>query len=72
MGDRGFRQIILDADASIAEGIKWNAPSFYTSEYFATIQLRAKDGVQVILHLGAKWWGGLEGAAPSIRFRVGK
>lgn len=49
-----LRQIILDADPSIAEGIKWNAPSFRTSEYFATMQLRAKDGMQVILHLGAK------------------
>lgn len=49
-----LRQIILGADPSIAEGIKWNAPSFRTSEYFATFQLRAKDGVQTILHLGAK------------------
>jgi hypothetical protein len=49
-----LRQIILDADPNIAEGIKWNAPSFRASEYFATFHLRAKDGVQVILHLGAK------------------
>ena len=49
-----LRKIILGADPGIAEGIKWNAPSFRTSEYFATFQLRAKDGVQVILHLGAK------------------
>lgn len=49
-----LRQIILGADPGITEGIKWNAPSFRTSEYFATFQLRAKDGVQVILHLGAK------------------
>ena len=49
-----LRQIILGADPGIAEGIKWNAPSFRTSEWFATFQLRAKDSVQVILHLGAK------------------
>ena len=49
-----IRQMILSADPGVAEGIKWNAPSFRTSEYFATFQLRAKDGVQVILHLGAK------------------
>jgi hypothetical protein len=49
-----LRQVILGADPSIAEGIKWNAPSFRTSEYFATVHLRAKDGVQIILHLGAK------------------
>jgi hypothetical protein len=49
-----LKQVILGADPSIAEGIKWNAPSFRTSEYFATVHLRAKDGVQIILHLGAK------------------
>jgi hypothetical protein len=49
-----LRQVILGADPSIAESIKWNAPSFRTSEHFATMHLRAKDGVQVILHLGAK------------------
>jgi len=49
-----LRDIILGADPSIAEGIKWNAPSFRTREWFATFQLRAKGGVQVILHLGAK------------------
>ncbi len=48
------RQSILCADPGIAEGIKWNAPSFRTSEYFATFHLRAREGVQVILHLGAK------------------
>jgi hypothetical protein len=49
-----LRQIILAADPRIGEGIKWNAPSFRTSEYFATFHLRAKDCVQIILHLGAK------------------
>ena len=49
-----LRQIILGANPSITEGIKWNVPSFRTSEYFATMHLRAKDSVQVILHLGAK------------------
>ncbi len=49
-----LRRIILDVDPGIREGIKWNAPSFSTSEHFATFHLRAKDGVQIILHLGAK------------------
>jgi hypothetical protein len=49
-----LRQIILGADPAIGEGIKWNAPSFRTSEWFATFHLRAKAGVQVILHFGAK------------------
>lgn len=49
-----LRDQILAADPTIAEGIKWNVPSFRTSEYFATLHIRSKDGVQVILHLGAK------------------
>jgi hypothetical protein len=49
-----LRRIILGAAPDITEGIKWNAPSFRTSEWFATFQLRARDAVQVILHLGAK------------------
>lgn len=49
-----LREVILGADPGIAEGIKWNAPSFRTSEHFATMNLRAKDGVLVILHRGAK------------------
>ncbi len=48
------RQIILSADASIHEGIKWNAPSFRTTEFFATIHLRSTESLQIILHLGAK------------------
>ncbi len=49
-----IREVILETDPSIAEGIKWNAPSFCTSEHFATLNLRAKDGLLVILHRGAK------------------
>lgn len=49
-----LRHVILGADPAVAEGIKWNAPSFRTSEWFATFHLRAREGVQVILHLGAK------------------
>lgn len=49
-----IRRAILGASATIAEGIKWNAPSFRTTEYFATVNLREKKGVGVILHLGAK------------------
>lgn len=49
-----LRQIILGADPAIAEEIKWNAPSFRTSEFFATLNIRAEDAAQVILHFGAK------------------
>ena len=39
-----LRRAILATDPSIAEGVKWNAPSFRTREYFATVHLRAKTG----------------------------
>ena len=49
------RHIILGVSPSIAEGVKWNGPSFRTEkEFFATVHTRSKDTVQVILHLGAK------------------
>lgn len=49
-----LRALILGVDPAIAEGIKWNAPSYRTGEYFATTNLRDKRGVGIILHLGAK------------------
>lgn len=49
-----LRRTILAADPAIAEGVKWNAPSFRTHEYFATVHLRTTAGVALILHLGAK------------------
>ena len=49
-----LRKLVLGVDPAIAEGIKWNAPSFRTTEYFATTNLRAKAGIGVILHLGAR------------------
>ena len=49
-----LRAIVLATGKSIADGIKWNAPSFRTTEYFATTHLRAKRGIGLILHLGAK------------------
>jgi hypothetical protein len=49
-----LREILLAADTSIAEGIKRNSLSFRTTEYFATVNLRARDGVRVILHRGAR------------------
>lgn len=49
-----LRRVIRDVDPSIAEGVKGNAPSFRTTDYFATIHLRANDGIGIVLHLGAK------------------
>ena len=46
--------LIRNADPAIAAGIKWNAPSFRLTEWFATLNVRSQDAVQIILHLGAK------------------
>ena len=51
---QAVRKVILAADPRIKEGIKWKAPSFYTAEHFATFHLRAKTGVSLVLHLGAR------------------
>jgi Domain of unknown function (DU1801) len=49
-----LRDIILGTDSSITESVKWNAPSYATTEHFATFHLRAKDAVQLVLHLGSR------------------
>ncbi len=51
---QALRQLICEVSPSIQEGVKWNAPSFRVGEYFATINLREKQGVGVVLHFGAK------------------
>ena len=50
------RAIVLNASPAIREGIKWNSPSFRTTDDFATLNLRARGGeerVWLILHTGA-------------------
>jgi hypothetical protein len=51
---QSLRAVILEVHPSVREGVKWNAPSFRTSEYFATTNLRTKTGIGVVLHFGAK------------------
>jgi uncharacterized protein YdhG (YjbR/CyaY superfamily) len=48
------RELILAVSPDIREGIKWNSPSFRTTDYFATLNVRGKDRVRLILHTGAK------------------
>jgi len=48
------RAIILGADKKIAEGVKWASLSFRSADYFATINLRSTDAVQLVFHRGAK------------------
>ena len=54
VGIEAMRRLMLGVDPGIREGIKWNSPSFRTTEYFATTNLRSKAGIGVILHLGAR------------------
>lgn len=48
------RKAIRAIDKSIADGVKWHSLSFRTTEWFATWNWRAKDQIQLVLHLGAK------------------
>lgn len=49
-----LRALILRADDRVREEIKWNAPSFYIDDHFATFKLRPLHTVQVVLHTGAR------------------
>ena len=51
---RDLRGLILGVDPAIRDEVKWNSPSFYTTEHFATMRLNGKVPLQLILHLGAK------------------
>lgn len=56
-GIEALRELILAVSPTIQEGIKWNSPSFRTSDYFATMNLRGSKGeerIWLILHTGAK------------------
>lgn len=49
-----LRRAILAIDPSIAEEVKWNAPSFRREDHFATFRLHPGATFQLILHTGAK------------------
>ena len=49
-----LRQAILGASTGVQEEIKWNAPSFFVEEHFATFNLRGKADIMLVLHRGAK------------------
>lgn len=48
------RTLILGVDPAIGEGVKWNAPSFRTVDYFSTMHLRSRDALQIVFHRDAK------------------
>lgn len=54
------RALILGLGPDVGEGIKWKAPTFRTTDDFATVHLRSTDSLQLILHLGAKVRPGFE------------
>lgn len=50
-----LRAIVRDADARLAEGIKWNAPSYSVDgEDRITFNLRGKGMIRLVFHAGAK------------------
>jgi hypothetical protein len=49
-----LRQVFRDVSPEVAEGVKWNAPSWRADEYFATTRLRDPVGIGLVLHFGAR------------------
>ena len=49
-----LRQFILSIDPRIKEQVKWNAPSFYLDDNFATLRVHPAPILQLILHNGSK------------------
>lgn len=47
------RAAMLEADPRVVEGVKWNSASYKTSDFFATIHLRAEGTLTLIFHTGA-------------------
>jgi uncharacterized protein YdhG (YjbR/CyaY superfamily) len=65
-----LRKLVLSVDPRIGEELKWNSPSFFVADHFATFNLRRgphadpnDKGVRLILHAGARAKGiALQGA----------
>ena len=51
---QALRSLVLSLDPRIREEIKWNAPSFFIDDHFATFKLRPLSSIQLVLHTGAK------------------
>ncbi len=50
---RTVRRVILGVDASIREEIKWSSVSFRNEhDFFATVNLRSTESVQLVLYTG--------------------
>lgn len=51
---QAIRALILSLDPRIKEAVKWNAPSFFIEDHFATFKLRPLSSIQLVLHTGVK------------------
>lgn len=49
---RALRTLVTALDERVTTDVKWNSPSFRTSDHFATLHLRNPKKVLVILHFG--------------------
>lgn len=50
-----IREVILAVDASIREEVKWSSVSFRNDhDFFATVNLRSTESVQLVFHTGVK------------------
>jgi len=47
---QALRHIIKGVNPNITEQIKWNAPSFSTTDYIATFNLHATQHVHLVFH----------------------
>ncbi len=48
------QKLIVGASPEISDGVKWNSLSFRRTDWFATVNLRSKDVLQLVFHTGAK------------------
>lgn len=51
---QALRRLILAVSPAVREELKWNAPSFKTTDHFATTNTHGTDSIRLILHRGAK------------------
>ncbi|MCX7174548.1 MAG: DUF1801 domain-containing protein [Proteobacteria bacterium] len=49
-----LRELVLSVDPRIKEQVKWNAPSFYLEDNFATLRVQPEPILQLVLHSGSK------------------
>ncbi|HVY89671.1 MAG TPA: hypothetical protein VG942_12430 [Hyphomonadaceae bacterium] len=48
------RKAMLGVSSSVSDGVKWNSLSFRKTDWFATVNLRSRDVIQLVFHTGAK------------------